>query len=200
MTRRREPASELVITDVEQLKAFSEPFRLRIVEVMADDPIRPWTAKELAERLEVKQTKLYHHLKLLEQHGIIGVAATRMVSGIQERSYQVSARGFRVDRKLLTGAESSSAMSGALDAIFEKTRAEIMEGLASGVIDPAADDGQRRRMGLWSTHMRLSPASVRRVMRLIEKLAEVDTHPDPDGDEYGLVVGFYPRTTKDSDR
>jgi hypothetical protein len=53
-------------------------------------------------------------------------------------------------------------------------------------------------MGVWASHARLSPASVKRVMRLIEKLAEIDTDQDPDGAEYGLLVGFYPKGTKDT--
>jgi len=37
----------------------------------------------------------------------------------------------------------------------------------------------------------------KRVMRLIDKLSEIDTNQDADGDEYGLLVGFYPRASKD---
>jgi hypothetical protein len=55
-------------------------------------------------------------------------------------------------------------------------------------------------MGVWATHARLSPASVKRVMRLVEKLAGIDTDQDDDGAEYGLLVGFYPRATKDTNR
>jgi hypothetical protein len=34
-------------------------------------------------------------------------------------------------------------------------------------------------------------------MRLVEQLAEFDIDEDPDGDEYGLLLGFYPRAAKD---
>jgi DNA-binding transcriptional ArsR family regulator len=78
------PRAEMVIGDVEQLKAISDPLRLRIIELMGEAPVRAWTAKELAERLGTKQTKLYHHLALLEERGFIRVAETRVVSGILE--------------------------------------------------------------------------------------------------------------------
>jgi DNA-binding transcriptional ArsR family regulator len=195
-----EPASDMVITDVEQLKAISDPLRLQLLERIAGESRRGWTAKELAEDLGTKQTKLYHHLALLEERGFIRVAATRVVSGIQEKRYQATARSFRVDRSLLTGAGSDVAMSGALDAIFDKARAEIMAGLRSGAINLDPKDPKRHRLGLWASHTRLSPANLKRVMRLIEKLAEVGEIDDPDGAEYGLVVGFYPRAVKDTDR
>ena len=195
-----EPAAEMVITDVEQLKAISDPLRLQLLERISGEPGRGWTAKELAEDLRTKQTKLYHHLALLEERGFIRVAATRIVSGIQEKRYQATARSFRVERSLITGAGSEVAMAGALDAIFDKARGEIMAGLRNGAINLDPKDPKRHRMGLWASHARMSPASVKRVMRLVEKLAEAGEADDPDGADYGLLVGFYPRATKDTER
>ena len=196
--RATPPVGEMVITDVEQLKVIGEPLRLQLIEVMAIDPVRGWTAKELAEHLGTKQTKLYHHLALLEEHGFIRVAETRVVSGILEKRYQATAHGYHVDRALLTGAGAESAVSSAIDAMFDKARSEILAGLRAGALNFDPDDPKRKRMGVWATHARLSPASVRRVMRLVEKLAEIDADADPEGDEYGLLVGFYPRIPKDT--
>jgi DNA-binding transcriptional ArsR family regulator len=195
-----EPAAEMVITDVEQLKAISDPLRLQLLERISGEPGRTWTAKELAEDLDTKQTKLYHHIALLEERGFIRVGATRIVSGIQEKRYQATARSFRVDRSLLTGADSEVAISGAVDVIFEKARGEVIAGLRSGAINLDPKDPKRHRMGVWASHARLSPAHVKRVMRLIDKLAEAGEVDDPDGAEYGLLVGFYPRVTKETDR
>ncbi len=52
-------------------------------------------------------------------------------------------------------------------------------------------------MAMWASHARLSPASVRKVMRQIEKLAEIDELEEPGGTDYGLVLAFYPRVTDD---
>jgi DNA-binding transcriptional ArsR family regulator len=186
----------MVITDVEQLKVIGDPLRLQMIETMAEDPARAWTAKELAKQLATKQTKLYHHLGLLEEHGFIRVGETRVVSGILEKRYQATAHGYSVDRALLTGGGVEDAVSGAIDAIFEKARAEIVAGLRTGALNFDPEDPQRKRMGLWATHARLSPANVKRVMRLVEKLAQVDLDQDPEGAEYALLVGFYPRATK----
>lgn len=190
--RNREPRPELVITDVEQLRAISDPLRIRLVEAMAEMPLRGWTAKELAEQLRTSQTKLYHHLNLLEQRGIIEVAETRMVSGILEKRYRVTAVSFRVDRSLFAG-RGADAIGEVLDAIFDKARAEILAGQRAGLVDLTAEERERRRMALWASHARLSPASVRKVQRLVERLAAVDDLEEPEGTDYGLVVAFYPR-------
>jgi DNA-binding transcriptional ArsR family regulator len=195
-----EPSDEMVITDVEQLKAVSDPLRLQLLDAMADDVVRGWTAKELAEHLGTRQTKLYHHLGILEERGFIRVAETRVVSGIIEKRYQATARSYRVERALLTGEDTESAIGGALDAVFAKARNEILAGLRSGDIDPDPAHSQRRGYGLWATNTRLSPAKARKVMRLIERLREFDDVNDPDGVEFGLLVGFYPRATRDADR
>ena len=197
---RAKPSStpvEMVLTDVEQLKVIGDPFRIQVIEAMAEDPARTWTAKELAARLGVKQTKLYRHLALLEQHGFLRIAETRIVSGIQEKRYQATAHGYRVDHALLTGSGSQAAVSETLDAIFRKARHELLEAMTAGDLAAQPEDPTDRRVGLWSTQARLSPAKAKRVMRLVQKLAEIDLDEDPDGAEYGLLVGFYPKATKD---
>lgn len=202
MPKRRtlpEPASELILTTVAQLRALSDALRLQLVEVMGADPARTWTARELAERLGTKQTKLYHHLNLLDEAGIIRVAATRMVSGIQEKRYTVTARSFKVDRSLLAGGGDDGSISEVLDAMFERARTDIVESVQAGLIK-LQPDTKRRRMALQMTHARLGPAQVRRVMRLIERLGEIDQDQDPEGTDYGLLIGFYPRVDNEKDR
>ena len=193
---RKEPRPELVITDVEQLRAISDPLRVRIIEAMADLPLRGWTAKELAARLHTSQTKLYHHLNLLEERGFIVVAETRMVSGILEKRFQLTAVSFRVERSLLAGG-GTDEIGPVIDTIFEKARNEILAGQRAGLVDLGADRDEERRMALWATHARLSPASVRKVQRLVERLAAMDDLEEPDGADYGLVVAFYPRASEE---
>jgi DNA-binding transcriptional ArsR family regulator len=199
--RLPEPIPEIILTDVAQLKALSDALRLQLVEVMGEDPTRTWTAKELAERLGTKQTKLYHHLALLDEAGIIRVAETRLVSGIQEKRYAVTARSYKVDRSLLTGGGADEgSIAEVLDAMFDRARADIVESVQAGLVSLDQSGPGRRRMALQMTHARLTPAQVRRVMKLIEKLGVIDQEQDPEGADYGLVIGFYPRVDKEKDR
>src|SRR4051794_29356500 len=78
----------LVVSDLELLRLVSDPLRIQILEHMRETPR---TVKELAADLEVPATRLYYHMNLLESHGLIRVASTRMISGIVEKRYEVTA-------------------------------------------------------------------------------------------------------------
>ncbi len=200
MTRPRKPAAEMVISDVEALKAISDPLRLEILELVSTDRERTWTAKEIAAELGTKQTKLYHHLNLMQEHGFLRVAETRMVSGIQERRYAAAAHGYRVSRELLAGSAGAVTLATTLDAIFDKARGEILASVHAGLIEARATEGGPPRMSLSSSHARLSPAGTRKVMRLIERLTQLEDFEDPDGAHYGLLLACYPRVDGDTDR
>jgi DNA-binding transcriptional ArsR family regulator len=199
MPRAARTATEMVITDVEALKVISDPLRLEILELISSERERSWTAKEIAGALGTRQTKLYHHLKLMEQHGFLRVAETRMVSGILERRYAAAAHGYRVARELLAGSAGEAALATTLDALFEKARAEIVAGVHAGLIS-GEEDPKRPRMTLTATHARLSPAGVRKVMRQIERIASLEEVDEPGGEHYGLLLAFYPRTGDEPDR
>src|SRR6476646_2888850 len=81
-----QPVAERVISDVETLKALSDPVRLRILETMVTAADEAWTVKRLAKALGTNTTKLYHHINILEERDLIRVAGTRVVSGIIETS------------------------------------------------------------------------------------------------------------------
>jgi DNA-binding transcriptional ArsR family regulator len=189
---------EIVIKDLEMLKAVSDPVRIKILAIACRDTARGWTAKELAAQIGVKQTALYRHLKTLEVNGFLEVADTRMVSGITERSYAAVAPTYRVDRELLAadqapvGAKAAAALS-TFDAMFENARAEFVAGIQARIAAGAAGDRAQRSASLVMSAARLSPASVAKIQRQIARLSELERYDDPDGDDYGIIIGFYPR-------
>jgi DNA-binding transcriptional ArsR family regulator len=117
------------IQNLEALRTLVDGQRHRIVTLLVDEAL---TATELAERLGIARTRLYYHLSLLEQHALIRVAETRVVSGIVERRYRAVARTFRVDRALLaseaTEAEVSHVQASILDAVASDLRNRTVVG------------------------------------------------------------------------
>ena len=89
------------IDDIDTLKLLANPIAMAVVEFLG----RPLSATELARKLEIPRTRLYHHLNRLRERGIIKVASTRKVGAIEERIYQVVARTYRAS------AESSGRVS-----------------------------------------------------------------------------------------
>jgi DNA-binding transcriptional ArsR family regulator len=191
------PAAERVISDVETLKALSDPVRLRILETMVTAADEAWTVKRLAAALGVGPTKLYHHVNILEDHEFIRVAGTRVVSGIIETSYRIAQLTVRLDRALLSGGddETASSVHAVLGVIFDSVRGEIELALRSGLIRTADDDPLDQLLIRGLT--RLSPERARELRdRLRALLQEFDADTsiprEPGTSPFGYLVALYP--------
>lgn len=74
------------------------PVRLRILQTMTAEEL---STQEIADRLpEVPTSTIYRHLRLLLEGGIIEVAETRLVHGIQEKVYRL-AESPRLDQEAM---------------------------------------------------------------------------------------------------
>lgn len=186
------PPEELVITDPDQLKALGDALRLQILEVMGRRIRHGWSVKELADAIGTSQTKLYHHVNLLEERGLLRVAGTQVVSGIVERRYQPSARGFRLDRSLVSGADGGTAIGQLLDVAVAETRRQVLDSIARGAIDPS-DEAPGRRLLLFRNRLRLRPDRVEAFTERLQALMDAeDAGEEPGAVEHGLLIAFYP--------
>ena len=195
-----EPLPERLISDVETLRALSDPLRLRILEVMTATPDETYTVKRLESILETSQTRLYHHVNQLAERELIVVAAQRVVSGIIETSYRVGQRSVRLDRRLL--AADAPTMHDTLTTIFDGARDDIERGLRAGTITTAEDAEPATKLLLARGLARLSPeraADLRaRLVALFEEFSDEDGHAaEPGLPAFGLVLSMYamPDTT-----
>ena len=194
-----EPATERVISDVETLKALSDPVRLRILETMVTAANEPWTVKRLAKALETNPTKLYHHINILEEHEFIRVAGTRVVSGIIETSYRIAQLSLRLDRALLSGAGADvrSSVHDVLAVVFDSVRDEIEQGLASGMVKSSDDPlSELLIRGLTMVHPDRAVELRRRLRELFEEF-DTDNPGDvePGAVPFGYLVAVYPFPT-----
>jgi DNA-binding transcriptional ArsR family regulator len=190
------PAAERVISDVETLKALSDPVRLRILETMIQAADEDWTVKRIAAALGVGPTKLYHHVAILEEREFIRVAGKRVVSGIIETRYRIAQLNVRLDRALLSASaptdEGTAAIEAVLGTIFDAAREDVGRALRSGAMQVDPDNGPARGV-LRQDLMRLSDA---RAAELRERLtALLDEYADDDvadGGPVGLLIALYP--------
>src|ERR1700750_802967 len=100
MSGPTEPMRVRKIDSAEAIKALADPLRLRVLTLLMRDHERTWTVKEIATELGQSVTKLYHHVNLLEQVGLIRDVETRLVSGIVEHRYASGQRGLEFDDAL----------------------------------------------------------------------------------------------------
>jgi DNA-binding transcriptional ArsR family regulator len=187
-----DPIAERTISDVETLKALSDPLRLRILETMTSASGETFTVKRLAAVLEVSQTKLYHHVNLLAERELIRPVATRVVSGIIETSYRIAQLSVKLDRGLL--ARDSPAVHDMLIIVFHGAQDDIERGIRAGVIELGDDTDPLRRVILAKGLARLSPERAADFQARLKALLETydDDPMDADGAPYGFVLGFYP--------
>jgi hypothetical protein len=200
------PAVEQRITDLETVRVIAEPLRFRLIQTMSARFDEPWTVKEIARALGEPTTKLYYHVGLLEERGIVVVVGSRLVSGIVEKRYQLAAERFAVDRSLLSPEDPSAGETfhSILGTVFEAARADIDTAVRQGVArlhggDEAADDGPEEVLLSHSVD-RLSRADAAEFRARLRALAEefgqrspgASPPAAPDGGPYGLVLAFYP--------
>jgi DNA-binding transcriptional ArsR family regulator len=86
-----EPAPRLSVEDPKQIKAFSDPLRVRLLVVLAE---RRATNQQLADQLGEPQAKVLYHLRFLLDAGLIVLVDTRVKGGNVEKYYRAVARTF----------------------------------------------------------------------------------------------------------
>lgn len=93
-----EPKETFFITNVETLKVLADDRRLQLLELLGH---KSYTVKELAQELDIPTNKLYYHIRLMEEHGVIQVVDTNIgPTQIVEKTYRASARSYKVDEGL----------------------------------------------------------------------------------------------------
>lgn len=160
-----------VIEDLETVKVVADPLRLRIIEALGDEPR---TVKQIARILDIPPSKLYYHVNLLENHGLIRVVDTRVVSGIIEKLYLVRAHNLTVDRRLFTASqEGNDSVDLMLESIFQRARDDMLRSINAGLITSSPDDPpDKRQMTLGSMTLDLPEDRARAFQRELNDLLE----------------------------
>ncbi|WP_042420807.1 winged helix-turn-helix domain-containing protein [Streptacidiphilus anmyonensis] len=187
-----------IVEDVETLKALSDPLRLSILQAMSGAPAdRSWTAKELARELGEPQTKLYRHLKHLEETGLILVAETRLVSGIVEQRYAAAQRRIELSRGFLASSaagesEERDAALGLVNSALTSFERELADALRSGRVRLDDADERRRPMVMIADFRLAADRAEAYRMRLRQLIDELNAEPeDPDGVPVHLMLAMY---------
>ncbi len=191
------------ITDLETLKAVSTPFRQNLMRLMAE---RPRTVKGMARELDMPPSRLYYHVNQLEKHGVARVVKTQVVSGIIEKHYQLVAKGFRVDRALLTpgSGQADTAIETLLTSTFDAAEKEIRQGLQSGAIDMRKSTHEPGALFISHALTALSAERYRyflqRLTELFQEFEEADPASEGEGGYLtGLLVAIYPTASPKPD-
>jgi DNA-binding transcriptional ArsR family regulator len=182
-----EMLDEVLLDDVKLIGELTHPLRSRILHRLR----QPRSVAELATDLEVPVTRLYHHIKHLEESGFIGVVATRRAAIVTERRYRNLARDFTLDSSVLAATDPDT-LAQSIGSVFDVARTEFQREVRSQTLIPNDLQGRAAinfsEFTLSDEHLVEFVAAMR---GLLEKYSEFDT---PDGTRFRLLVAGFPLT------
>lgn len=155
----------------------------------------PLSISDMAERLGRPATSLYHHVRILEEAGVLHEEGTRPKGKRFETVYQVSAHRLELDvdpQDETTTRQAGQTMSAAL-------RMAERDFLAALGRDDVCTEGKGCNLTGLRTHMRLSPKALGRLNEILkqietlpQELSELSSEPGPDDQFLSLTFAMAP--------
>lgn len=166
-----EAPDTMLVSGPEQLRALADDVRTAIVSLLRE---RAFSTQQLSGKLDIPKGTVGHHLKVLEQAGLIHVVRTRQVRAITEKFYGRTARLFLFQSE---DPADTRALGG---SVFRQVASEVER-------TPAMETFGHPRA-------RLSRTDVRRFERRLRRLAEDFLAAEtPEGIPCALAFAFYER-------
>lgn len=179
-----------LLDDLGLIAELNHPMRSSILRALRT----PRTVGEVAERLDMPITRLYHHFNRLEAGQLIRVVATRKAGAATERRYQVAAKTFELAPELLESSDRRE-LAVALGSIFDTTKLAFQREVEDGTL--AGDDfGDLAVLSLGG--LNLSPARYSELMDHLEATirefaSDVD-EDDPNSRRALLFMAAFPES------
>jgi DNA-binding transcriptional ArsR family regulator len=163
-----------------ELRAVADDTRRKILRLLRE---RAASTTELAEALEQPKGTVAHHVKVLEDNGLIRVVHTRKVRAMTEKYYGRIARLYRIV------ADEDGFDIATLGAQMLRDASEEVARDAGKGDDPSS---------LVVTHARVPQKVARRFVQRLEELAsDFGSYDEPGERVYGFVVGVYATDLRD---
>ncbi len=167
-------ADRIVLTLPAQVRAIGHPLRNVILGLLHE---RAATVSELAVAVERPKSTVAHHVKVLEDVGMIHVVRTRRVRAIEERFYGRTARMFFVGAERGPSGEEMGRDFNDFEVAAQESVAAFQDGKLWGFIRHARIT-DRQAFDFWQ--------------RFHELVDEFDKLPRSGDTVYGFAIGVYP--------
>jgi len=159
--------------DLQALRALADPLRMDLLARL-ERSRRPLSVRELAAELGSPRNKLHYHVNVLEKHGLVRVAETRLVGGTPERCYETSSRTFDA-RGMAIPSTVATGLAGMLDSAAREVGARLGQ-------------ADRRRAAMGRTHFRLSADRHSELLTRISALLDEFDESSSDEDAGAVFV------------
>lgn len=177
------------IEDVRVLEVLNNPVRLRIMHHLTE----PSTVRDLAQRLDVPVTRLYYHLNLLLEVGVIEVVETRKSGAMLQRVYRTVATDFAPVRGLLEKSrDKDRVVRAAIGMVLDGARLDATVGLLDQ-LEPGEGSDIMSATALGRSVVSMNRDGALKIVELIDEIvAEMTRNEDRDGEEYAFSFVFFP--------
>lgn len=182
-----EPADEFLIQDIETFRMLSHPMRTTILQLVS---LAPRSVRDMADRLGVPVTRLYYHVNMLEDAGLIRVAEVRKAGAMLQKVYQAAAHTYRPAPDLLDNADDPAAAAQvAVATVLDAARHDAEAALERRFSGSSPEDTPG---SLGRSVMVLTPQQVRSFVDELNELFARYEGVAPDGVSMGFSFSFFP--------
>jgi len=177
---------------VSRLRALAHPLRLQLLEVFAEGPR---TVREVAERLGMPRTRLYHHVNALAGAGILRVRERRPKRGTVEQQYEIVPSDARPSPRLPAHRHIPPDLA---SAVMERARNDLVAALSgpagSSVVLIHLLAGDRQFVAAVRRHVRAIVREAKRAEGRAVSMARAERRPARRAAErWTLTVALVPK-------
>ncbi len=185
---------------IDQAALLADSFKLSILEQFADEPR---TAKQVADRMDLKQTRLYRHIEALHTAGLLKLVSEQQKRGTVERCYQTVAKRFEIDSSMFsTGSSEENEVLKMVRGIMRDTEEEVIPLISDPGFQEILEDELAPLLMRLSMH-----GSKKKIALLREKLVEwieacgqeeddANVSTEDEAVSFRGLIMFYPQETK----
>lgn len=194
-----QPDDLFEIESLDTLKVVADPLRTQILEQLV---VRSQTVKEVAAHLGLTPGRLYYHVNLLEEHGLIRVVAQRMISNLVEKVYRASAYQYDVKSSLLNfdTQEGKASINTIVLGVLHATQEDLKRSLEARAYALELGAPERPRQTTVTRQVYRIPETratefqerLRGIMADFEAARVDDDWDDAEAHAYAMTVAFYP--------
>jgi DNA-binding transcriptional ArsR family regulator len=187
-----------IIQSPQQAKAIFKPIRLEILQLLN----KPRTCNKLAGILNTSPQKIYYHIKILQDSGLVKKVREERVRGIMEGYYQASAASYMLSPgmvKKLGGAEMAKQQLSLANLL------NLVEQMQTEIAALSQSKEEIPSIGLSAQIALNSPADRAAfhaelqecIQKLAEKFGARQESPPYPKDVYRLILACYPAQLKE---
>ena len=170
---------------IEQLRAISDALRIRIIELLKQQPM---TVTQLGDRLGIAPAKVHYHVRELERVGLLRLVETREKGGVLEKYYRPVANDYHVPPALLRSAPPDEVLAVIANNLNLMANG-LLRVLENSLRDPEAGDEPPIVISDGTVYM--TDAEIRGVTRQIEELLKPYEAPRGIEGEHQHIVAYF---------